>query len=152
MTDTSRNARLSGRIAALALLAFALVYGLFGARIEYAFASDPIGPRGFPVALALVLALLALWYLARPGEAEEWPGRAGLGAALAFLGTSVACLLVFDHAGFVPSMAVLMAVIARLFGAGWITAILGGIGQALLWWLLFGPLLGGNLPKGLLGF
>lgn len=153
MSAHSDNAqRLSGRIAAVFLIVFSVLYGYFGATIEYSFSSDPIGPRGFPVALAITLAAFGLYYLVFPGEAEAWPEREGRLAALFFLGLSVICVLGMDHIGFIPAMAVLMAGIARLFGANWPVALGSGVAQAVLWWALFGPILGGNLPKGPLGF
>ncbi len=152
MSASSQSARASGRFAAVILIIFALVYGYFGATVEYSFSSDPIGPRGFPVALAVTLAAFGVYYLLNPGEAEAWPEREGRNAALVFLVLSALCVLGMDHLGFIPAMAVLMAGIARLFGATWPFAIGSGIAQAVLWWSLFGPVLGGNLPKGPLGF
>lgn len=141
-----------GRVAASALILFALIFAYFGMTIEYSFSSDPIGPRGFPVGLAVALLILGIWYWVTPGSSEELPERAGRLAALTFLGVSAACVLAMDWIGFVPAMLLLMTAIARLFGASWTIAVVSGVGQALLWWLMFGPLLGGSLPKGPLGF
>ncbi|HRE21720.1 MAG TPA: tripartite tricarboxylate transporter TctB family protein [Rhabdaerophilum sp.] len=152
MSTPSQTTRNSGRVAAAALILFALIYGYFGATVEYSFSSDPIGPRGFPLALAVVLAGFGIYYMLFPGEAEVWPEREGRNAALLFLGLSVLCVIGMDHIGFIPAMAVLMTGIARLFGANWPLALGSGIAQALVWWCLFGPVLGGNLPKGPLGF
>ena len=152
MSAPSHLQQRSGRVAAAILILFALVYGYFGATVEYSFSSDPIGPRGFPVALAIALALFGAFYLIRPGEAEAWPERDGRNAALFFLGLAVLCVIGMDHIGFITAMAILMVGIARLFGATWLLALVSGVAQALLWWALFGPVLGGNLPKGPLGF
>lgn len=150
--DLVQRQRRIGRVAAGVLMAFAVVFGYFGLTIEYSFSSDPIGPRGFPAGLAVTLLALSAWYWLAPGATEEMPEREGRLAALTFLIVSVACVLAMDWIGFVPAMVVLMTVIARLFGASWAFALASGGGQALLWWLLFGPLLGGTLPKGPLGF
>jgi putative tricarboxylic transport membrane protein len=152
MVHSSERQRKVGRIAAVMLIALAATYAVIGANIEYSFSSDPIGPRGFPVGLGVALGLFGLWYFAVPGESETWPAARGRIAALSFLVLSVISVLGMDWIGFVPAMAILLGGIARLFGAGWLLAALNGIGQALLWWLVFGPLLGGNLPKGPLGF
>ncbi len=141
-----------GRFAAGILILSALIFAYLGMTIEYSFASDPIGPRGFPVGLAVALLILGLWYWLKPGSSEEFPGRAGRLAAVTFLVVSIACVLAMDWIGFVPAMLILMTAIARLFGASWTIAVVSGVGQALLWWLMFGPLLGGSLPKGPLGF
>ncbi|MCZ8186586.1 MAG: tripartite tricarboxylate transporter TctB family protein [Beijerinckiaceae bacterium] len=152
MSDLAQRQRRIGRIAAGVLMAFAVFYGFFGLTIEYSFSSDPIGPRGFPAGLAVVLFALGAWYWLVPGSTEEWPEQEGRIAALTFLVVSAACVLAMDWIGFVPAMLVLMTAIARLFGANWTLALVNGAGQALLWWLMFGPLLGGTLPKGPLGF
>lgn len=152
MSDLAQRQRRIGRIAAGMLMVFALVYGYFGLTIEYSFSSDPIGPRGFPAGLAVALLALGAWYWLTPGATEEWPEQEGRIAALAFLVVSAACVLAMDWIGFVPAMLVLMTAIARLFGASWTLALINGVSQSLLWWLLFGPLLGGTLPKGPLGF
>lgn len=150
--DLVQRQRRIGRVAAAVLMAFALLYGYFGLTIEYSFSSDPIGPRGFPAGLAVALLALGVWYWLTPGGTEDMPEQEGRIAALVFLGVSAVCVLVMDWIGFVPAMIILMTAIARLFGATWTLALVNGVGQALLWWLLFGPLLGGSLPKGPLGF
>jgi putative tricarboxylic transport membrane protein len=150
--DHEASHRRIGRLAAGILILFALAFAYFGMTIEYSFSSDPIGPRGFPVGLAVGLLILGIWYWVSPGRSEEWPDHAGRLAAVGFLVISAACVLAMEWIGFVPAMLVLMTAIARLFGASWTIAAINGVGQALLWWLLFGPLLGGTLPKGPLGF
>jgi putative tricarboxylic transport membrane protein len=151
MSANARSERTIGRVAAGVLMMFALVYGYSGLTIEYSFSSDPIGPRGFPAGLAVALFLLGAWYWLAPGQTEEMPGQPGRIAALTFLVVSAACVVAMDWIGFVPAMLVLMSAIGRLFGASWRLALIAGAGQALLWWLMFGPLLGGSLPKGPLG-
>lgn len=150
--ETSGAARRLGRGGALLLGLFALVYGGMGASIEYGFASDPIGPRGFPVGLGLLLGASAIVYFLKPGEAEALPRGKGLRHAVGLLVLAVACVLAMEWVGFVPAMTVLLAGVAWLFGAGAPMALGSGLGQALLWWAIFGPLLGGHLPKGPLGF
>jgi putative tricarboxylic transport membrane protein len=152
MPDHARQQRLIGRIAAAVLMLCAALFLYFGLTIPYSFASDPIGPRGFPAGLAVVLFGLGAWYWVMPGAGEEWPGRDGRLAAVGFLVVSAACVLVMDWIGFVAAMLILMAATARLFGASWKMSLINGVGQSLLWWVLFGPLLGGSLPQGPLGF
>ena len=152
MSDHAHHQRLIGRIAAAVLMLCAVLFLCFGLTISYSCASDPIGPRGFPAGLAVVLFGLGAWYWVVPGAGEEWPGHDGRTAAVTFLAVSAVCVLAMDWIGFVPAMVILMTVIARLFGASWKMSLINGVGQALLWWVLFGPLLGGTLPTGPLGF
>lgn len=143
--------RLSGRLAAIAVLVLAVAYGFAATQIEYAFSSDPIGPRGFPLLLAGLLGLFAVLYLVRPGTAEPWPNAAGFRSILAFMTACVVSIAAMDYIGFVPAMTLLLSLTAWLFGAKPWLALTSGLAQALVWWAVFGPLVGGNLPKGPLG-
>lgn len=152
MPELARKQLTTGRVAAGLMILFAIVYGIAGSQIPYAFSSDPIGPRGFPIGLAIVLFALGVWYFSAPGQSEPWPDRKGIAAALFFLTLSSICVLAMDWIGFVSAIAILLGGASRLFGASWRFVFINGIGQALLWWTIFGPLLGGHLPKGPLGF
>lgn len=136
------------RIAALALLAFSLLYGFTGSGIEYAFSSDPFGPRVFPVLLAGILALLSVIYLFIPGQSETWPHGTLLVRCLALPALVLVAALLFEPLGFAASMFVLTAGVARIFGASWRASIIGGVVQAALWYFVFGYLLEVYLPTG----
>lgn len=151
MSDIAKSQQRISRLAAVLLMVFAICYGYLGGTVEYSFSSDPIGPRGFPVALATVLFGLAIWYFVQPGESESWPDRDGQIAAFTLLALCSACILGMDFLGFLPAMTIILGGVARLFGANWTMAALSGLVQAAIWWALFGPLLGGHLPKGFLG-
>lgn len=139
-----------GRIAALCLFALALAYGIGGSVIEYAFASDPLGPRAFPVALALVLGLLAVWYFFAPGPAEGFPHGRLLLRVLAVPMLLVISVLLFEPAGFAISIFVLTLGSALIFGASPLKAVAGAVGHVALWWIVFVYLLGVYLPAGTL--
>jgi putative tricarboxylic transport membrane protein len=138
----------SGRVAALFLLVFALLFAWSGSRIEYAFASDPLGPRAFPLLLAGALAVFSIWLFFRPGESEAWPrGRIlwkGLGIPLC---VALAALLLMPI-GFFAVTFLLVTVIAWIFDAGLRRALISGVLQAALWQLVFVHLLGVYLPSG----
>jgi len=142
--------RMIGRTAAICLLVLALAYGIGGSLIEYAFASDPLGPRVVPVGLAIILALLCLFYLRFPGGIEGFPIGPLLWRVLAVPVLLVVTVLLFEPAGFAVSMFILTLGAARLFGAPWKTALIGAAGQALLWWFVFAYLLDVYLPAGAL--
>lgn len=148
MTTPATKNGAAGRIGAAALLILALAFGLGGATIDYAFASDPLGPRVFPVALAGALAVLALLYWRRPGGAEEFPHGALLLRILAVPGLALLSVLLLEPAGFAASIFVLTAGVAWIFGASARDSLIGGIGHALLWWVVFVKLLAVYLPPG----
>lgn len=138
----------SNRIAAGLLLLLSLVYGYAGSGIEYAFSSDPLGPRVFPVLLAAILALLSVIYLLIPGQSETWPQGTLLVRCIALPVLVLIAALLFEPLGFGVSMFVLTAGVARIFGASWRASIIGGLVQAALWYFVFGYLLEVYLPTG----
>jgi len=138
----------SNRVAAIALLLFSLVYGIGGSGIEYAFSSDPLGPRVFPILLATILGLLALIYLFVPGQAEEWPQGTILLRCIALPVLVLVAALILEPLGFAVSMFVLTTGVGRLFGASWKASLIGGVLQAALWYFIFGYLLEVYLPAG----
>lgn len=140
--------QLSNRIAALVLLLFSLVYGYAGSTIEYSFASDPLGPRVFPVLLAATLGLLSLIYLVTPGQSETWPHGTVLMRCIALPALVLIAALLFEPIGFAASMFVMTAGVGRIFGASWKASLIGGLIQAALWYLVFGYLLEVYLPVG----
>jgi putative tricarboxylic transport membrane protein len=137
-----------GRIGAAALFVFALVFGWMGSRIEYAFSSDPLGPRVFPIALAIVLAGLAILNFIRPGRNEAWPRGATLTGAIALPTLVAAAALLLGPAGFFVAIFVMTAGASRVFGASWAKALLAGVLHAAGWYLLFAVLLEVQLPSG----
>lgn len=137
-----------GRIGAAVLFVFALAFGWMGSRIEYAFSSDPLGPRTFPVALAIVLAVLAALNFLRPGRNEGWPRGATLVGAVALPALVCATGLLFEPAGFLVAIFVLTTGASRAFGASWPRSIGAGIAHAIGWYVLFGVLLEVQLPAG----
>ncbi len=143
-----RGAGRSDRVGAIVLLVFALLYGFEASRIAYSFSSDPLGPRVFPLMLAGALALLSLIYLLRPGGAEPWPQGRLLAPALAIPGLVLAAALLLEPLGFAVSVTILVTGVGRLFGASWRYAVVGGLAQAALWFVVFRYLLEVYLPGG----
>ena len=139
---------LAARLPALALLLLALAYGFEASRITYAFASDPLGPRAFPLGLSAVLVLLAIAWAIRPGRAEPWPQGALLFEVVGLVALAFLTAWLFDRAGFLIATALFCAGVAAMFRATLVQAIATGVGQALLWWLVFAKGLRIALPTG----
>ncbi len=137
-----------GRIGAAVLFVFALAFGWAGSRIEYSFSSDPLGPRVFPVALAVLLAVLAVLNFLRPGRNEAWPRGATLIGSIALPALVAAAALLLEPFGSFVAIFVMTTGAGRVFGASWSRAILGGALHALGWYLLFATLLDVQLPVG----
>jgi putative tricarboxylic transport membrane protein len=147
-TPAHQGGRTSARIGSAVLLVFALLYGFEASRITYAFSSDPLGPKVFPLGLAAVLAGLAIYQLIRPAPGDAWPRGRLLASLVAIPALVAAATFLLEPAGFVVAVLVLVTGVGRIFGASWRLAILGGVLQAALWYLVFGYLLEVYLPMG----
>ncbi|HEV7321497.1 MAG TPA: tripartite tricarboxylate transporter TctB family protein [Ensifer sp.] len=148
MSETTTSSSRIGRIGGLVMLALAIAYGIGGSRIEYAFASDPLGPRVVPVLLAVILAVLCLFHLRRPGTTEAFPKGPLLAKIVAVPLLLLASALLLEPAGFVASIFLLTLGVGWIFGAPLRLALVGAAGQAALWWFVFAYLLDVYLPLG----
>lgn len=148
MSDNTRTTLLIGRIGALCLLGLAIAYGIGASQIEYAFSSDPLGPRVAPLVLAGILSLLGLVYLRSPGSAESFPTGPLLRRVLAVPALLIIATLLFEPAGFAASILVLTFGTGMIFGAPLKMALIGGVGHAALWWFIFSYVLDVYLPAG----
>lgn len=145
---SARATQLIGRGAALCLALLAIAYGIGGSVVEYAFSSDPLGPRVFPVALAIILGLLTAWYFFTPGNSEGFPSGQILWRVIAIPTTLIVSVLLFEPVGFAASIFVLTFATALIFEAPLKKALIGAVGHAALWWFVFSFLLEVYLPVG----
>ena len=142
----------SGRATAVILLAFAAVLAIATSQIEYAFSSDPLGPRVFPYMLAAGLAISSAWYFVRPGAADPWPRSQVMLGAVSLIAVTAIAVGSMDFVGFLPSAFFVSAWAAHLFGAAPAGAVGIGAVQAIFWFVLFRFGLGTYLPSGTLLF
>ncbi|TPP06689.1 tripartite tricarboxylate transporter TctB family protein [Rhizobium glycinendophyticum] len=148
MSENTRTHQLIGRISALVLLLLAAAYGIGGSMIEYAFSSDPLGPRVVPVMLSVLLGLLALLYLKFPGSAEGFPTGQSLVRVLAVPVALIVSVALMEPLGFAAAIFLLTTVTGWIFGAPLKLSLIGGVVHAALWWFIFSFLLEVYLPTG----
>lgn len=142
--QTARNSR----VAAALLLVFAVTLAISASQIEYAFSSDPLGPRVFPYLLSVGLAICGIWYFLRPGVADPWPQAAVLRRAFMLIAVTVVAAGLMDHIGFLPAAFLMAGCSAFLFGASPLAAVVVGATQAVFWFALFKYGFGTYLPSG----
>ncbi|KQT53145.1 hypothetical protein ASG43_19405 [Aureimonas sp. Leaf454] len=155
-------------IGGLVLLVLAGGYFWSAETIPNSMLDDAFGPRGLPVILAGLLAVIALAIVAKallglraaagaklaPATAEaveDGEHESKLPRALGFLAICAAYVLALPYLGYPLSIGLMIAAVAFYEGAerNWkipATAIFGGV----LFWLLFHQLLGVPQPAGLL--
>ncbi|EPC02763.1 tricarboxylic transport membrane protein [Litchfieldella anticariensis FP35 = DSM 16096] len=129
----------------IGLAAFVAVQAL---RLEVPFSYDPVGPKAFPLGLAILLAALSLVLVFKPGANGHWPDRALAVKLLAVLGVLLVYALLFTRLGFVATSLLAIVALARIFAASWGKALLTGVLMAMGSYFLFTHGLGISLPNG----
>ncbi len=140
--------RRTDRIAGALLLLVSAGYGLEASRLQADFLADPLGPRAFPLLLAVSLAVFSLYLLARPDPDPAWPPPHVLRGQLGMLVSFVVYSYALAPLGFLLATTLEMAWLSRLFGASWRTGLLGGLGLAAALYVIFVFGLGIPLPLG----
>lgn len=143
---------MSDRIFGAFGLALAVFYAWATLQIEESFLSDAVGPKTFPLAIAVVLGLSSLAILAKPDSEPEWPtlGRLAEIAAAALVMVLYAQLL--DPLGFIITTTLATAYLSWRLGSRIWAAALTGLGSAIGIYVIFHLILGLSLARGPLGF
>ena len=134
------------RILGLVLLGIAALALWSAQSLVVPFAADPLGPRGFPSTVALIMGACGVLLLIPRGAGFSWPDRMAAPPLLVAVMTGYALLLV--PLGFLIATALLAFGVALLFGARFVAAVLTGIVTSAALWALFDMLLDLPLPKG----
>jgi putative tricarboxylic transport membrane protein len=149
--------RLNDALLGLLLLVLAAAIG-WRAQFFPAVPGQNIGAGAFPTLIAAGFAFCGAVLVASGLRARtpaviwgDWTrdGRAILNV-LATIGSVVLYLLVAPWLGFIPTMALILLVLQRLFGVGWVTTLAVAIAVPVAMQYLFGRVLLVPLPWGLL--
>ena len=141
-------------ISSAILLAVAGLYYLAATGIPTSTLEDEVGPRGLPVVLAIMLALVAIVIGTRAlvsvpvtGEASKeaeapWPRAIGMWLI------GAAYIPVAEYLGYWVALALLITVVSLYEGMkfSWRSALVA-LGGATFFWLLFSVLLGVRVPE-----
>lgn len=137
------------RVAGIGFLVLALAYTWGAWKLEPGFVSDPVGPKAFPLGVALLLGGTALRLVLRPDPGSAWPSRLFWYRAILLAASLVLYAYVIRAAGFVLLTTLEVALLSRLSGSPWPQGLaLGGGLSVALWWLF--SALGVSLPGGTL--
>lgn len=141
---------MSDRIFGVVWLVVSIGFGVMAWPIQAPFSYEPVGPRAFPLLLAVLMAACSLWLVVRPGPTAHWPDRATFHRIVAMFAMLLAYAFVFQWLGFMVSTTLLTIGIGRLFGGSWKLCIAGGVGMGVVLYFLFDRLLDVALPIGTL--
>ena len=136
--------RFLGAVCVVASAAMAWVAKDYAAAISY----EPVGPRAFPLLLALGLCLCGLWLVLRPTAGVNafrgvpWKSTALCAAAV------LSYALLFQWLGFALATALMSLPVGMAFGGSWKQSLAGGASLGLVLYLLFDKLFDVVLPTG----
>lgn len=139
---------MSDRVFAILLLAICGVIGWQMWHLHVPFAYEPVGPKAFPLILAILMAICCGFLLASPDREVHWPDREILLKSGALILTLLVYASIFEWVGFVFATAGMAIVVSRLFGASWQGGVITGITLGVAGYLLFDRLLEVSLPVG----
>jgi putative tricarboxylic transport membrane protein len=120
--------------------------------IEESFIQDPLGPKAFPLAIAVVMAISSVVMVIKPDAEPHWPRLVKLAELLATVGVFVAYAQLLPIAGFILSTMVATAFLCWRLGAQPRQAAIAGVFIALGIYAIFQHVLGLNLARGPWGF
>lgn len=136
--------RALGAACALASVAMAAAARDYTAAFSY----EPLGPRAFPLLLAVGLGLSGLWLMFRPTQgAEAFKGVPWV-PTLWCAGAILAYAALFQALGFALATALMTVPVGMAFGGSWRKALAGGAALGLVLYLLFDKVLDVVLPVG----
>ncbi|MBJ3776770.1 tripartite tricarboxylate transporter TctB family protein [Acuticoccus mangrovi] len=143
---------MSDRILGLVGLVVAALYVWQATLIEESFITDVVGPKTFPIILAILMAATSLYFILRPDKGPEWPTGARLFELLMAIAVLVLYALYLPQVGFVIATAIAAGYLTWRLGSRPLASLLIGIATALGIWVVFKLILGLSLAEGPFGF
>ncbi|MDZ4095813.1 MAG: tripartite tricarboxylate transporter TctB family protein [Paracoccaceae bacterium] len=144
----------SDRIFGLVVVFGALAFFAGALQIQTSFLSDPVGPRLFPILIAVVSLLAGLMMLWKPDAEPDWPAASAWGNMAITMVVLVAYAYLLAPLGFVLPTAVAAAVISYMIAPHIRPAAITGAVLSLSLFFIFKYSLGLGLvalPKALFG-
>jgi putative tricarboxylic transport membrane protein len=142
----------SDRIFATIVLAASLGMMWATTRIEESFIQDPLGPKSFPMLIAVLMAASAVVMYLKPDADPHWPGLYKFLELVATTGVLIAYAQLLPIAGFVLATTCASSFLTWRLGGTARQSAIGGVSTAVGIFLLFQYALGVNMAKGPWGF
>lgn len=139
---------MSDRLFALIWLGVCALITVEMLQLEIPFAYEPVGPKAFPLLLAGLMALCALFLLIRPDRDIHWPSGGALIKGLVLIAVLLGYAYLFEWLGFPIGTALMVFIVCLLFGGHWLTGLIAGPAIGVIGYLIFDRLLQVTLPLG----
>lgn len=143
---------MSDRIFGVFGLLLAIGFAFAALAIEESFLSDAVGPKAFPLIIAVVLGLSSIVIALRPDAAPEWPTLARLAEIAAAVVVMILYAELLPEIGFVIATFFAAAYLTWRLGSGLLASLATGLGTSLGIYVIFHLVLGLSLARGPLGF
>ena len=143
---------MSDRIFASICIALAVLMGWGATIIEESFIQDPLGPKAFPLVIALVLAACGVAMFLRPDEDPVWPHRRKQIQLLWTIGAMILYVQFLPVVGFLVATAIGAGFLSWQLGASVKQACLCGFSISVSIYVVFKLILGLSLARGPFGF
>lgn len=139
------------------------IFGLFGVLlaigfaasamlIEESFLSDAVGPKAFPIIIAVVLGVSSAVIALRPDPEPHWPALGRLVEIAAAVVVMILYAELLPVAGFVLTTAFASGYLTWRLGSGLFETVAVGIGTSVGIYVIFHLVLGLSLARGPWGF
>jgi putative tricarboxylic transport membrane protein len=142
----------SDRILGGVCVATAVAMGVAATSYVPQISYEPVGPRAFPLLLAVLIGLAGAWLVVRPSAHSAAVAAGRLPALIGCVVSALAYALLFQWLGFALATALMAVPVGMAFGGNWRQSLVGGIGLGLGLYVLFDKVLDVVLPTGLLAF
>lgn len=119
--------------------------------IQESFISDVVGPKVFPIILAVLLGLSSLYAILKPDPEPAWPAAAQLLEIAMAAAIMVLYAIFLPELGFLISTAIAATYLTWRLGTAPVMSLVVGILTSAGIYLIFKTLLGLSLASGLLG-
>jgi putative tricarboxylic transport membrane protein len=143
---------MSDRIFASICIALAALMGWGATIIEESFIQDPLGPKAFPLVIAVVLAACGVAMFLRPDEDPVWPHRRKQIQLLWTIGAMILYVQFLPVVGFLVATAIGAGFLSWQLGASVKQACWGGCSISVSIYVVFKLILGLSLARGPFGF
>jgi putative tricarboxylic transport membrane protein len=144
---------MSDRIFGVILVALAASVALLAQNLEVPLSYEPVGPKAWPIVLAVLLAAsgVMLTLRADTDAAAVFPRGELLNRVLAMIAVIGAYAVAFEPLGFALSTWLVTIALGRIFGGSWIKVVVAGALLGVGLYYGFDRLLDVTLPEGPLG-
>ncbi len=139
---------MSDRVFALACLGACVLIVVQMWNLDVPIVYEPVGPKAFPILLALLMIACCAVLLASPDRGIHWPEARVLGKSAALVAVLLAYASLFEVLGFPLATSAMVIVASRIFGGRMTPSLIAGVLIGVLGYVFFDRILQVTLPLG----